>query len=629
MHSEKPFAAEIKKDMNDLGIKGSLISDSATQGPNGRDGASALAGLANSFQELVGKARFRIEDGLTSWIDNASISSESSRPEPANHADDYGRDNADTGRDDSDHRDRFDNEARNNDTGEDRSGEYRAEKDDGYARENGAEHRDDQGDNQGDNHAQDDGAEHGDNSQAQEEGDDNEDPSTDQQASDDAGQEDGGDDHSSTETAGENQTAGDENKGPGDTAQTTLVTNEILTSLVAGGEALVTGGKASEQGKASSADGIAKAASKISSTGTEKAADQGTENASQTAGKNISKTTPTSSGQNKGGQGEANASDQAKSVANEQSAIIAGTDAGEEALSNINAQAAGLAKAIGDGNRAQVTVTVNNESQNLISKPGQALTPNALLSKESGSQQANSQNTNANSQGNSQNPTAQAQVQLAETPQAQNQGAQGAQAGGGAKGLAQVSSVSTGSATTTHAGGGESTTQFGGSNATQQTQSQSATNQTETAQKTFRPGNSMVEQISVKITKAIQSGQDKITIQLRPANMCRVEVKMEVSHDNRLTALVTVDNRETLDQLKNDSRSLQRALQDAGLQTDAGDLQFNMRGQEGQGQEAKASPDRLSFGDDDLAILEAEIIDQPLIADDGTIISNGRVDVRA
>ena len=90
-----------------------------------------------------------------------------------------------------------------------------------------------------------------------------------------------------------------------------------------------------------------------------------------------------------------------------------------------------------------------------------------------------------------------------------------------------------------------------------------------------------------------------------------------------------MDNRDTLEQLKNDSRSLHRALQEAGLETGDGDLQFNMRGQEGQDQDANGSSDRLSFDDEDLAVLEAEIIDQPLIAADGTIISNGRVDVRA
>ena len=249
----------------------------------------------------------------------------------------------------------------------------------------------------------------------------------------------------------------------------------------------------------------------------------------------------------------------------------------QTAASTVDAQAAGLAKAIGDGNRAQVTVTVNNESQNLTSKPGQTLSANAVLSTESSAQQANSQNTNANTQGNSQNPTAHAQVQLAEAAQAQNQGTQNAatqvtQAGSGAKGLAQASSVSSGSANASHAGGGEGTAQAGSTNATQQTQRQSAATQTENTQKPFRPGHSMVEQISVKITKAVLAGNDKITIQLRPANMGRVEVKMELFQDNRLTATVTVDNRETLDQLKNDSRSLQRALQEAGLQTDAGGL---------------------------------------------------------
>ena len=411
--------------------------------------------------------------------------------------------------------------------------------------------------------------------------------------------------------------------------------NEALAGLVAGGEALSTDGKASEQGKVSSQDGIARATSNIFNIGAEKAAAQGTENMSQTAVENTSKTTLSFSGQGKSGQdnplsqGQANASEQAKGVANEGSAIVAGTD-GEEGANNVAAQAAGLAKAIGDGTRAQVTITVNNESQNLTSKPSQALTANAVLSTESGAQQANSQNTNTHTPGNSQNPTAQAQAQLAEAAQAQNQGAQGTQAGSAARGIAQASSaVSSGSGNASHAGGGEGMAQAGGSNSTQQTQSQSAANQTDNTQKTFRTGHSMVEQISVKITKAIQAGNDKITIRLRPANMGRVEVKMELSQDNRLTAIVTADNRDTLEQLKNDSRSLQRALQEAGLQTGDGDLQFNMRGQEGQDQDAKGSSDRLSFDDEDLAALEAEIIDPPLIAADGTIISNGRVDVRA
>ena len=74
VHSEKPFAAEIEKVMNELGIKGSFIKDSATQGPNGRDGTSALAGLVGSFQELLSKAGIRLEDGFSALLNRSDTS---------------------------------------------------------------------------------------------------------------------------------------------------------------------------------------------------------------------------------------------------------------------------------------------------------------------------------------------------------------------------------------------------------------------------------------------------------------------------------------------------------------------------------------------------------------------------
>ena len=47
--------------MTDLFIKANAISDKATQGPQGRDNVSALAGLAVSFQDMIHKAGIRIE----------------------------------------------------------------------------------------------------------------------------------------------------------------------------------------------------------------------------------------------------------------------------------------------------------------------------------------------------------------------------------------------------------------------------------------------------------------------------------------------------------------------------------------------------------------------------------------
>ena len=184
---------------------------------------------------------------------------------------------------------------------------------------------------------------------------------------------------------------------------------------------------------------------------------------------------------------------------------------------------------------------------------------------------------------------------------------------------------------TAHSGGGEGAAQTGtgGVSGSQQTQGQNAANQSGNSQNTARTGRSMVEQVTVKITKAIQAGNDKITIQLRPANMGRVEVKMEVAQDNRLNVLVIVDRADTLEQLQKDSRELQRGLQEAGLQVDNGDLNFNLRGEENQAKEGDNSSGRAASVEDDVVLLDEEIIEQALISSDGRVLSNGRIDVRA
>ena len=305
-------------------------------------------------------------------------------------------------------------------------------------------------------------------------------------------------------------------------------------------------------------------------------------------------------------------------------------------LGTIETQASGIAKALGDGNRAQVTVSVTNESQTLTSKPNAMLSTNSVISANGSSQSSSGQQTSANSH-NGGNPgqTALAQAQQAQAANAQNQSAQnsGAQAGGDAKGLAQAQSVSSASsAGSTHAGGGEGVTQAGGvtgAQQTQQSQGQNAAGQANNTQKPASAGRSAVEQISIKISKAIQSGSDKITIQLRPANMGRVEVKIEMLQDNRLSVLVIADNRDTLELLQKDSRGLQRALQEAGLHAESGDLNFSQRGEENQAQKDDGPSSRPLSGEEDIAELEEMIVEEAVIASDGRVLANGRIDVRA
>jgi flagellar hook-length control protein FliK len=90
------------------------------------------------------------------------------------------------------------------------------------------------------------------------------------------------------------------------------------------------------------------------------------------------------------------------------------------------------------------------------------------------------------------------------------------------------------------------------------------------------------EQIAVQIKDAMQNGNSRLTVALHPAELGRVEVKLDIDKEKNVTATVLVDRPATLDLLRNDAKALERALQDAGLQTDSGSLSFNLRdGQDG------------------------------------------------
>lgn len=85
--------------------------------------------------------------------------------------------------------------------------------------------------------------------------------------------------------------------------------------------------------------------------------------------------------------------------------------------------------------------------------------------------------------------------------------------------------------------------------------------------------------VAVQITKAATDGLEKISIQLKPESLGRIDVQLQVAHDGRVNANIAVHRQDTLDLLQRDARTLERALQDAGLRTDSGSLNFNLSGQ--------------------------------------------------
>lgn len=89
------------------------------------------------------------------------------------------------------------------------------------------------------------------------------------------------------------------------------------------------------------------------------------------------------------------------------------------------------------------------------------------------------------------------------------------------------------------------------------------------------------EQVAVNIQRALREGTNKLSIQLSPAELGKIHVKLEIDEEKRVTAAVTVEKPSTLELLQRDAKGLERALQEAGLKMDGSDLSFNLGRQDG------------------------------------------------
>jgi len=619
--------------MDDLLIKTNTVRNGVTPAPGGGDGLTGLAGLAVSFQDLLHKAGVRIENGFFAIVNRAGIGAASERSEPANPSDDYRRQQADDGKD------RYEGRNRADDNRADQSRARPVDPQDDRGRGQGAERRDARGDNANSDHgerrADDRAGERADNGAASDQA-----PANDRNAGgDDANAGDGADKTASSagQSQGDADTAG---KQGGDNGKTVVANADAAVAQAAVAQQLVNPLLASLLAAADAKSGVEGQAQAVESV----SANAG-ENKTQTALDNITKATPVATGTDSGpqdnhkshAQASANAAGQAKAVAAEQSAVNVETDVAAE-VKPVEVQAANLAKVLGDGAKVQVKVDVSNEAQTLTSRPTASLTPGAVLASD-GTSPSSGQNAGSHTQANAQNPVVAAQAQQAQGGPAQSQGAQNsqglstAQAQTDAKGLVQAASVSGNAGGSAHSGGGEAGAQTNAGNVSanqqaQQAQQQAQADKAQNTEKPSRPGHSVAEQVFVKITKALNAGNDKITIQLRPASMGRVEVKMELTHDNRLMAVVTADNKDTLEALQRDAKELQKALHDAGLHTGNGDLNFNLRGQTGQGTDGDGRSAGTLFRDDAVDAGETAA-DAAMMAPRDGIYVNGRIDVRA
>jgi flagellar hook-length control protein FliK len=109
--------------------------------------------------------------------------------------------------------------------------------------------------------------------------------------------------------------------------------------------------------------------------------------------------------------------------------------------------------------------------------------------------------------------------------------------------------------------------------------------------------------LALEIAVSARSGKSRFEIRLDPADLGRIDVRVDIDRNGQVTSHLTVEKPETLSMLRQDAPQLQRALDDAGLKTGDGGLQFSLRDQSSSGQnngnETSRNAQRLVISDED------------------------------
>ena len=611
--------------MNEFSIKTSTLTDtSSNQGTRSdkADNLSALAALATNFQELVHKVGTNVDTGLSSITERQGISAVSESREPSPRYDDSPNSQR--------------NDEGNHQVARERDESRADSRDDTPRNRNNADNRRDpeaiSRDERGDTREFENGA-------SQDETDTKSSTQTERPQGDDRRDENRADsgDNSDTDAANSETAENSHNNGKNDsnTASKNGRQNSDLASAVAQNAAPLNGLDAAQLITQSSSQllkegGVISGAEKMSSTSGLAIA---TASSAKAAGVHSATMGQTQAAKNNG-----------KIQANLGSQNQGQTETATKNQSTMQQQAQQMARTLSENTRMQINVNVANEAETLTSRPTNTLAAGVSLAADSRglAQAGQQQNTHAATPSQTQIGTAsagqpqgsQTQGQNAQTNLQNSQTQSLTQLSGEGKGLNASSSTSHAGTASASTAGGENTsnsTSLSGSGQTQQTQAtqQSAQVQRNTLAQGPQNGPTATEQVSVRITRALQAGGDRISIRLNPADLGRVEVRMELAQNGQMTAVVTADNRETLDLLKRDASELQKALEAGGLDLDSNNLAFNLRGEDGQTADGGDGSTGTQNLEEEASQETVEIPTELSLNPEDLILGEGRVDVRA
>lgn len=82
--------------------------------------------------------------------------------------------------------------------------------------------------------------------------------------------------------------------------------------------------------------------------------------------------------------------------------------------------------------------------------------------------------------------------------------------------------------------------------------------------------------LAAQIAAKFQNGERRFEIRMDPPELGRIEVKLQVGNDNRVQAMLSAERPETLNDLRQYARELERALEEAGLELGHDGLSFEL-----------------------------------------------------
>lgn len=117
--------------------------------------------------------------------------------------------------------------------------------------------------------------------------------------------------------------------------------------------------------------------------------------------------------------------------------------------------------------------------------------------------------------------------------------------------------------------------------------------------------NAPSEQVMMQLQKGAEGKLEKISIQLDPASLGKVDIEFDVAEDGRVKAIIRAERPETLELLKQDSSTIENLLAEAGLETAEDGLAFDLRQQNDEGRETDKNKNNETFSLEDETMTSA------------------------